>query len=132
MGVEVMSHGQYQQYSNVNGGLPEDPNDYFAHRFRPFFRIIGLLALAQVPCLLGIVGVMFTWRLRRPLVAWPCFPMNTFPPLLAADEGHACTLLNADGAGHFFLACDHASSRIPRALGTLGLSDDALSQHIAW
>ncbi|MFM1885756.1 MAG: hypothetical protein RL026_913, partial [Pseudomonadota bacterium] len=59
-------------------------------------------------------------------------PINTFPPLLAVDEGPACTLLNADGAGHFLLACDHASSRIPRALGTLGLSDDALSQHIVW
>jgi predicted N-formylglutamate amidohydrolase len=31
-----------------------------------------------------------------------------------------------------FLACDHASRRIPRALGTLGLTEAELSQHIAW
>ena len=58
--------------------------------------------------------------------------MDLTAPLLAADEPAAYTLVNADGAGSLFFACDHASRRIPRALGTLGLSDDQLSQHIAW
>ncbi|MEN9704721.1 MAG: hypothetical protein RLZZ393_600 [Pseudomonadota bacterium] len=58
--------------------------------------------------------------------------MDFAGPLLAADEPAAYTLVNADGAGQFFLACDHASRRIPRALGTLGLAEPELSQHIAW
>lgn len=53
-------------------------------------------------------------------------------PLLADDEPPACELVNEAGAGHFFLACDHASRRIPRALGSLGLAEPELSQHIAW
>ena len=58
--------------------------------------------------------------------------MDAKQPLLADDELPACTLVNDQGAGHLFLACDHASRRIPRALGTLGLSEPELSQHIAW
>jgi predicted N-formylglutamate amidohydrolase len=30
------------------------------------------------------------------------------------------------------VVCDHASRRIPRALGTLGLSNEQMSSHIAW
>ncbi len=58
--------------------------------------------------------------------------MDAKQPLLAGDEPSACTLVNEQGAGHLFLACDHASRRIPRALGTLGLSEPDRSQHIAW
>ena len=39
---------------------------------------------------------------------------------------------HAAGRSPFFIACDHASRRIPRALGTLGLPESALQRHIAW
>jgi hypothetical protein len=58
--------------------------------------------------------------------------MDSKLPLLADDEPSAYTLVNEQGAGHLFLACDHASRRIPRALGTLGLGEVERSQHIAW
>jgi predicted N-formylglutamate amidohydrolase len=32
----------------------------------------------------------------------------------------------------FVIICDHASRRLPRAVGSLGLSPDALATHIAW
>jgi predicted N-formylglutamate amidohydrolase len=52
--------------------------------------------------------------------------------LLAADEPAAVRVLNADGAGSAVLVCDHASNRIPRRLGTLGLGYPELADHIAW
>lgn len=39
---------------------------------------------------------------------------------------------HAAGRSPFFIACDHASRRIPRALGTLGLPESDLQRHIAW
>jgi predicted N-formylglutamate amidohydrolase len=41
-------------------------------------------------------------------------------------------IVNATGAGSAVLVCDHASNRIPRRLGTLGLDAGALHEHIAW
>ncbi|NQW10154.1 MAG: N-formylglutamate amidohydrolase [Alphaproteobacteria bacterium] len=41
-------------------------------------------------------------------------------------------ILNADGAGSVVLICEHASTRIPARYGTLGLSLEARSGHIAW
>jgi predicted N-formylglutamate amidohydrolase len=32
----------------------------------------------------------------------------------------------------FFITCDHAGRRLPRALGTLGLSSAELASHVAW
>ena len=52
--------------------------------------------------------------------------------VLAADEPLAWTLLRAQGQSDFFLTCDHAGRRIPRALGTLGLTQQDLDRHIAW
>ena len=52
--------------------------------------------------------------------------------LLAADEPAAFEIVNADGAGSAVLVCDHASNRLPRRLGTLGLSTAKLADHIAW
>lgn len=52
--------------------------------------------------------------------------------LLAADEPAAFEIVNADGAGSAVLVCDHASNRIPRRLGTLGLGAAELAGHIAW
>jgi predicted N-formylglutamate amidohydrolase len=37
-----------------------------------------------------------------------------------------------DGTSDFVIAVDHASRRIPRSLGTLGLSEHDLQRHIAW
>ena len=46
------------------------------------------------------------------------------PPPLEIVRPHASSRL--------LLVCDHASNRIPAALGSLGLSDATLETHIAW
>lgn len=53
-------------------------------------------------------------------------------PLLAADEAEPCTVVNPDGRARVLLVADHASNRVPRALGKLGLDDAHLRTHIAW
>jgi predicted N-formylglutamate amidohydrolase len=53
-------------------------------------------------------------------------------PLLDPDEPAPAVLVNADGNSPFLLACDHAGNRIPRRLGTLGLSEADRQRHIAW
>lgn len=50
--------------------------------------------------------------------------------LLASDEPSAVEV--NDGDGPFVIVCEHASNRIPGALGTLGLSPADLSRHIAF
>jgi predicted N-formylglutamate amidohydrolase len=52
--------------------------------------------------------------------------------LLAAAEPPAYRIECADGASPFLLICDHASRRIPRSLGNLGVADADLGRHIAW
>jgi len=52
--------------------------------------------------------------------------------LLAADEPPAFALEREHGSSPFFLICDHASRRIPRALGDLGVSEAELQRHVAW
>jgi predicted N-formylglutamate amidohydrolase len=54
------------------------------------------------------------------------------PPLLAPDEPAAFEVLNPTAAGPWVLTCDHASNRVPRALGTLGLTQSDLARHIGW
>ncbi len=51
---------------------------------------------------------------------------------LGPDEPPAVELVNAEGSGSAVLVCDHASNRVPRRLGTLGLDAAALADHIAW
>jgi len=53
-------------------------------------------------------------------------------PLLAADEPPPFEVLNPQGQASALLVCDHASNRVPRALGNLGLGADELRHHIAW
>lgn len=53
-------------------------------------------------------------------------------PLIAADEPPPFSIENSAGTSPFFLACDHAGRRIPRALGDLGLDDIERQRHIAW
>jgi len=52
--------------------------------------------------------------------------------LLADDDPHPVSLLRPEGGSDFLLACDHAGSAIPRALGDLGLPDAERRRHIAW
>ena len=52
-------------------------------------------------------------------------------PLLSSDEPSPLEVV--PGAGRqFVIVCDHAGRMIPRALASLGLSNDDLQTHIAW
>lgn len=51
--------------------------------------------------------------------------------LLEADEPSPVEVLNPEGRSMFLLTGDHAGRRLPRALGSLGLSEHELSRHIA-
>ena len=50
--------------------------------------------------------------------------------LLAPEEGAAVE--SRDGDGPFVVVCEHASNRMPRALGSLGLQPADLHRHIAY
>jgi predicted N-formylglutamate amidohydrolase len=50
--------------------------------------------------------------------------------LLSSDEPSAVEVRNGDEC--FLVVCEHASNRIPRTLGSLGLQSADLSRHIAW
>ena len=52
--------------------------------------------------------------------------------LLAPDEPPAVLAAGRDGRSIFVIAVDHASRRIPRRLGDLGLPAAELERHIAW
>ena len=51
---------------------------------------------------------------------------------IAADEPPAYEVVNGEGRGRVILTCDHASARIPRRLGTLGVSAADRKRHVAW
>lgn len=53
-------------------------------------------------------------------------------PLLAADEPPPVATFRPEGRAPVLLLCDHASRRVPRALGDLGLPATAFDRHIAW
>ena len=52
-------------------------------------------------------------------------------PLLAPDEPPPFEAVNAAAKEPVLFVCDHASARIPRALGTLGLGEVDRGRHIA-
>ncbi|MCO5730336.1 N-formylglutamate amidohydrolase [Rhizobium sp. SSA_523] len=52
--------------------------------------------------------------------------------LLTEEEGSPVAVENAQGTSEVLLVCEHAGKKLPAALGALGLSDEALSSHIAW
>lgn len=58
--------------------------------------------------------------------------MEIIQGLLAAEEGSPVSVVNPDAKGDVLLVCEHASRILPRKLGTLGLSEEALESHIAW
>jgi predicted N-formylglutamate amidohydrolase len=53
-------------------------------------------------------------------------------PLLTASDPPAFELANEAGAAPILVICDHASRRIPRRLGDLGLAEHDRARHIAW
>jgi predicted N-formylglutamate amidohydrolase len=57
---------------------------------------------------------------------------NDLMSVRALDEPPAFSIERPEGGSAYVLACDHASRRIPRALGDLGLSEADRAAHIAW
>jgi predicted N-formylglutamate amidohydrolase len=57
---------------------------------------------------------------------------NTGFRLLAHDEPPAFLEAGLEGRSNFLIVVDHASARIPRRLGGLGLPASELHRHIAW
>ena len=54
------------------------------------------------------------------------------PALLADDEPTAYRVINPQSVAPVLLLCDHASRRMPRALGDMGLDPVTLRCHLAW
>ena len=52
--------------------------------------------------------------------------------LLSHDDALPFDVQGREARSAFFLICDHAGRLLPRALGTLGLSEDERARHIAW
>lgn len=52
--------------------------------------------------------------------------------LLCSDEPPAFSEFGTNASSPFLILVDHASRRIPRRLGDLGLPPDELQRHIAW
>jgi predicted N-formylglutamate amidohydrolase len=52
--------------------------------------------------------------------------------LLTAEDPSPIRVLRETGASDLFLTADHAGRAIPKALGTLGVSDAEMERHIAW
>jgi predicted N-formylglutamate amidohydrolase len=59
-------------------------------------------------------------------------PWGIMTKLLGDGEPHPADIINASGTSPYVLICEHASNALPRALGTLGLSDADMKRHIAW
>ena len=57
---------------------------------------------------------------------------STLVTLLGEDEPRPFEVTGRNGLSRFVIGCDHAGRRLPRALGTLGLSPTELQSHIAW
>jgi predicted N-formylglutamate amidohydrolase len=52
--------------------------------------------------------------------------------LIAPDEPPSFSAERRHGSSNFVIVVDHASARIPRCLGDLGLPPEQLCRHIAW
>ena len=51
---------------------------------------------------------------------------------LLEGEEHPVITVNQGGRSPYVLICEHASNRLPKTLGTLGLAAAEMSRHIAW
>jgi predicted N-formylglutamate amidohydrolase len=56
----------------------------------------------------------------------------SIPPLLHVDEPQPFGFHSGGENSPYLILCDHAANRIPRALGSLGLSATDLERHIGW
>jgi predicted N-formylglutamate amidohydrolase len=54
------------------------------------------------------------------------------PKLLGPDDPPAFCVERPTGASAYLLTADHAGRQLPRSLGSLGVSSEALATHIAW
>src|SRR4029078_1672464 len=52
--------------------------------------------------------------------------------LLRPDEGEPVIVVNEKGPSPVVLICEHAGKTMPKSLGSLGLSLEDLTRHIAW
>jgi predicted N-formylglutamate amidohydrolase len=52
--------------------------------------------------------------------------------LLSEDDPAPFEVQNRGGDSPFVIICDHAGRLFPRSLGTLGLTDEQRSSHVAW
>lgn len=52
--------------------------------------------------------------------------------ILTEADGECVAVERPDGKSPIFIVCEHASRTLPEHFGDLGLSEDALSSHIAW
>jgi predicted N-formylglutamate amidohydrolase len=52
--------------------------------------------------------------------------------LLRPDDPSPVTVRRAEGRAPLLIACDHASNRVPTALGNLGLAQSEIERHIGW
>jgi predicted N-formylglutamate amidohydrolase len=51
---------------------------------------------------------------------------------LLEGEKAPALIVNGGGRSPYVLVCEHASNRLPKSLGTLGLPEAELQRHIAW
>ncbi|MCD2173059.1 N-formylglutamate amidohydrolase [Rhizobium sp. C4] len=58
--------------------------------------------------------------------------MRKWECVLSPDEGEPVGIELAGGRGPFVIVCEHASATLPRSMGDMGLSEEALRSHIAW
>jgi predicted N-formylglutamate amidohydrolase len=52
--------------------------------------------------------------------------------LLGSSDPPVVEVFNQTGKAPVLVSCDHASNKVPRALGRLGLADSELGRHIGW
>jgi predicted N-formylglutamate amidohydrolase len=59
-------------------------------------------------------------------------PTSAHSLLLAPEDPAPFSVFHREGEAELVLFCDHAGRAFPKALGTLGLGQGELDQHIAW
>jgi predicted N-formylglutamate amidohydrolase len=73
-----------------------------------------------------------TQKFTKPYPTGPEGAGHESAQLIAADEPPPFVAERREGRSNFVIVVDHASPRIPRLLGDLGLPPSQLLRHIAW
>lgn len=60
------------------------------------------------------------------------YTMTVQAQFFTSDEAEPVVVENPLGKGRVLLVCEHASRTLPARFGTLGLSEDVRTSHIAW